>query len=90
MKITPVQKRIEQQRIRHQQDKIHREHLEYVRKENQKRIEHPNKGKRIDEYVKELEQEIIRLKAIIEKLSNTEELNPQAVFAFPSPPRIDR
>ena len=51
MKITPVQKRIEQQRIRHQQDKIHREHLEYVRKENQKRIEHPNKGKRIDEYV---------------------------------------
>jgi hypothetical protein len=51
MKITPVQKRIDQQRIRHQQDKIHREHLEYVRKENQKRTEHPNKGKRIDEYV---------------------------------------
>ena len=44
----------------------------------------------IDEYTKELEQEIIRLKAIIEKLSNTEELNPLAVFAFPSPPRIDR
>ena len=44
----------------------------------------------IDEYTKELEQEIIRLKAIIEKLSNTEDLTPQAVFAFPSPPRIDR
>jgi hypothetical protein len=44
----------------------------------------------IDEYVKELEQEIIRLKEIIEKLTNTKELNPQAVFAFPSPPRIDR
>lgn len=44
----------------------------------------------IEEYTKELEQEIARLKAIIEKLTNPEELNPQAVFAFPSPPRIDR
>jgi len=44
----------------------------------------------IDEYVKELEQEIIRLKEIIDHLTNTEELNPQAVFPFPSPPRIDR
>ena len=44
----------------------------------------------VEEYTKELEQEIARLKAIIEKLSNTEELNPLAVFAFPSPPRIDR
>ena len=43
----------------------------------------------VEEYTKELEQEIARLKAIIEKLSNTEELNPQAVFAFPSPPRIE-
>ena len=51
MKISPVQQRIDQQRIRHQQDKIHREHQEYVRKANQKRTEHPNKGKRIDEYV---------------------------------------
>ena len=44
----------------------------------------------IEEYTKELEQEIARLKEIIEKLTNTEELNPQAVFPFPSPPRIDR
>jgi hypothetical protein len=43
----------------------------------------------VEEYTKELEQEIARLKAIIEKLSNTEELNPLAVFPFPSPPRIE-
>lgn len=43
-----------------------------------------------EEYIKELEQEIIRLKEIIDRLTNTEELNPQAVFPFPSPPRTDR
>lgn len=43
-----------------------------------------------DEYIKELEKEIARLKAIIEKLTNSKELNPQATFPFPSPPRIDR
>ena len=51
MKISPVQQRIDQQRIRHQQDKIRQDHQEYIRKQNQKRTEHPNKGKRIDEYV---------------------------------------
>ena len=40
--------------------------------------------------IAELEKEIARLKAIIEKLTNSEELNPQATFPFPSPPRIDR
>jgi hypothetical protein len=51
MKISQVQQRIEYHRIKDKQERIHRDHLEYVRKANQKRIEHPSKGKRIDEYV---------------------------------------
>jgi hypothetical protein len=51
MKISPVQKRIEYHRIKDKQERIHREHLEYIRKANQKRTEHPNKGKKVDEYV---------------------------------------
>lgn len=50
MKISPVQQRIDQQRIRHQQDKIHREHLEYIRKTEQKRVVNTHKGTRIDVY----------------------------------------
>jgi len=51
MKISQVQQRIDNQRIKDRQMKIQRDHLEYVKKANQKRTEHPSKGKRIDVYV---------------------------------------
>ena len=51
MKISPVQQKINNQRIKDRQMKIQREHLEYVKKANQKRTEHPNKGQKVDLYV---------------------------------------
>lgn len=50
MKISPVQQRIDNQRIKDRQMKIQREHLEYVRKTEQKRVVNTHKGTRIDVY----------------------------------------
>lgn len=51
MKISPVQQRIEHQRIKDHQNKIRQEHQEYIRRVNQKKPTHPSKGQRIDQYV---------------------------------------